>query len=237
MARFLLEPSRSAVLLDLDGTLADTDPLHAEAWARTVHELTGKVIDPADYLRCCVRGNLTPLEYVARLGVDAPRAQLTRRKAAHYTQLVAESLELREGATTFVTALQSAGIALGLVSNSSLRSMETFVEHRWPGPPPDTVVSRSDEVRRKPDPGPYVLALRRLHRVPASSLAIENSPQGIEAALGAGLGCIAILSSDFSHCELTRADVVMAAFTSIVVARRPDGVEVDVVAVAGDAGG
>jgi beta-phosphoglucomutase-like phosphatase (HAD superfamily) len=232
MGGFVLHAGTSAVLFDLDGTLANTDPLHAEAWYQALLEVTGHRLDRSEYMRQCVRGNLSPIEYIGSLGFDVPADELRARKADHYERLVRERLQIRDGTSELIRALQDVPIAMGIVSSSSLSSVEIFLRLCWPGPPPATVVSRDDRIPRKPSPDPYQLAVRRLGSAAQASVAIENSPSGIESAKAAGLGCIAVVTEDFLADELAAADVVVSSFTGIQVRAGGDGV-VTVTAEAG----
>lgn len=147
-----LRAAASAVLFDLDGTLADTDPLHARAWRMAVADVAGQPLDEDDYIRRCVHGAITPNEYVASLGIDSSPAELSKRKAAHYELLVEHELTIRAGLEPLVATLRAAGIPMGIVSSSSRSSVDTFIRLRWPGGRPDVVVTRDDGVAANPTP-------------------------------------------------------------------------------------
>jgi len=72
----------------------------------------------------------------------------------------------------------------------------------------DVVVSVDDVKEGKPNPAPYLKAVKQLQVKPEHAIVVENAPMGIKAAKAAGLFCIAIsttLSSEF----LKEADVIM----------------------------
>jgi HAD superfamily hydrolase (TIGR01509 family) len=221
--RFPLVRGRSAVLYDLDGTLAETDDLHARAWYLALREVTGKRLDRDEYARQVVRGGLTPLEFAASLGGDTRSSVLHRRKETHYERLARQFLETRLGVEELVDAVRAIPLPVGIVSDSSAASIEVYIRVGWPGSRPDVVVSRDDGVDRKPSPAPYSLAVERLGRSAGSCVAIENSPSGIESAKRAGLRCVAIATVDFPAAELAAADAVVPAFASIRVVPHADG--------------
>ena len=64
-------------------------------------------------------------------------------------------------------------------------------------------LSADDVERTKPDPACYRLALARMGLQPHSVLAVEDTAHGVEAAVGAGLRCIAIPTALSSHHDLT----------------------------------
>jgi len=65
----------------------------------------------------------------------------------------------------------------------------------------DFVATRDDVDRGKPDPEIYHLALNELQVSPKESLAIEDSPSGVQAALAAGVNVIAV-ATPFTHKAL-----------------------------------
>ncbi len=56
----------------------------------------------------------------------------------------------------------------------------------------DVILSRDDVERPKPDPEIYLLAARLLAKQPANCLVVEDSPAGVQAAIAAGMNCIAV---------------------------------------------
>jgi putative hydrolase of the HAD superfamily len=72
----------------------------------------------------------------------------------------------------------------------------------------DAIVCRDDVTRTKPDPELYRRAIERLGVTPSEALALEDSANGIAAAKGAGLRCVAVptvmtAGLDFSGADLT----------------------------------
>jgi HAD superfamily hydrolase (TIGR01509 family) len=119
------------------------------------------------------------------------------------------------GAVELVGALRGAGVPVGVASNSphvlvdaSLRSAglhEAFA----------AVVSAQDVARGKPAPDVYLEACRRLDADPAQSVALEDSPTGVEAARAAGLHVIGVPSLE--GVELPGAHTVAASLRTPAV--------------------
>jgi beta-phosphoglucomutase-like phosphatase (HAD superfamily) len=57
----------------------------------------------------------------------------------------------------------------------------------------------------KPEPEPYLTAVKRLGALPENSIAIEDAPMGILSATTAGLRCVAVGCSLTKHLDLSRA--------------------------------
>jgi beta-phosphoglucomutase-like phosphatase (HAD superfamily) len=74
----------------------------------------------------------------------------------------------------------------------------------------DAVVTGDDVGQSKPDPEIYLAAARRLALDPAACVAIEDAPNGVQAARRAGMRCIAVTNS-VARPALQGADLVVAS--------------------------
>lgn len=174
-----------AVLFDIDGTLADTDPVHARTWREALSEVHGSTFTLHDYLNACVHGSMKPADF---LRTRFPRTDFTaveRRKRELYNHLL-PSIPLNKGVDDLVYNLERVGTRMALVSSSSAASTDAFVRLRWPGPKPVVVVSREGVRRPKPHPEPYLVATRELGISPDDTAAVEDSSAGELSALAAG---------------------------------------------------
>lgn len=180
-----------ALIFDMDGLLADSEPLHQRAEARLFRRLG---LDPArvnkGYFGMKAEDALRILK--TELGF-AP--SLEEARAAWFAAVVEEfsqGVPPMPHARQCVLELKALGYGLGLCSSSpralvdlALHSME--LEGRF-----QAVVSGDDVTRGKPDPAIYLLAAERLHTPPRRCVAFEDSPAGAQAALAAGMQCIVI---------------------------------------------
>ena len=182
-----------AVIFDLDGLLADTEPMWAES-GRTLIEGKGRVYDPS--LRTQYMGR-APLD-VARLMVqhyelaDEPAALMDQRLqilAGLYRQ---RPLEALPGARDLVAALAAQGVPLAVASGSPGSLVEVVLE-RLDLRSPMAVCLGSDAVDHgKPAPDLFLLAARRLGVEPRRCVVLEDAGTGVQAALAAGMACVAV---------------------------------------------
>ncbi|MGN9845406.1 HAD family hydrolase [Nonomuraea sp. H19] len=180
-----------AVLLDMDGTLVDTEGLWWQA-AAAVAESLGRALGPADVPH--VRGR-TIEDVAAYLVGDAPVAERAGRPRSRASAVagrltdafagrVGHEVTVMPGAPELLAGLAATAIPTALVS-ASPRSIVELVLPRL-GHPFDLVIANEDTARGKPYPDPYLEAARRLGAAPARCVAIEDSPAGIAAATAAG---------------------------------------------------
>jgi HAD superfamily hydrolase (TIGR01509 family) len=214
------------LIFDCDGVLADTERTgHLPAFNATFAEFGLPVHwtdeEYADKLRIGggkerMASLLTP-EFIAANGLptdeDGRRdllAQWHRRKTAIYTELVESgALPARPGIARLAGQADAAGWGLAVASTSAEASVKAVLEHAvGHGLAARFSVFAGDIVpRKKPAPDIYLLALDELGADPDATVVIEDSGNGVEAAVAAGLRTLVTVSSytraeDFSGASL-----------------------------------
>lgn len=164
---------------------------------------------------------LTP-EFVAAhdLPADAEgQAELLaawhRRKTAIYTEMVtAGRLPPRPGIGRIIAEAQDAGWVLGVASTSAEPSVRAILVQAA-GPDRaarfDVVLAGDVVERKKPAPDIYLLAVERLGLPASETLAIEDSRNGILAAVGAGLRCVMTVNAYTEEEDNTEATLVVSS--------------------------
>lgn len=183
----------AALLLDLDGTLLDTEPLHFEAHRRFLASV-GIVPTHDDLVGNVGRGDREfYLALMARSGVTGDAAAWVEAKTGVLRGLYAATrVALRPGAEALLAAASSRGIP-GVVVTSSGRQLAAAalasagLDRRLP-----MRVCREDTARHKPAPDPFLLAAARLGLPPAACLAVEDSDSGVASAVAAGCAVVAV---------------------------------------------
>lgn len=214
------------LVLDCDGVLADTErDGHLPAFNATFDAFGLPVKwSQAEYGRLLAIGGgkerlSTLLEpgLVERAGLptdpDEQRdlvARWHRAKTARYTDLVrAGALPGRPGIARLVAEADAAGWRLAVASTSAEESVRAVLEHAvGPDLAARFAVFAGDVVpRKKPAPDIYLLALREAGLDPREVVVVEDSANGLRAALAAGLTTVVTVSSytrdeDFSGAAL-----------------------------------
>lgn len=211
----------AALLLDADGTLAETE--------RDGHRVAFNMAfrdcgldwdwDEALYGRLLmVSGGLARMRAYGRdMGEpldDEILAALHRSKAAHYRALVAGgAVPVRPGVRRLVAEARDAGVRLALVTDSTEESVATLLGALLPelGSALEVAVHGGMLGRRKPDPEGYLLALSRLGLPAGRCLAVEDSAKGALAARTAGLPTLVAVSSTAQGEDLSCATAVVSS--------------------------
>ncbi len=184
----------SALLLDLDGTLIDSEMVHAAGLARFCRD-RGVVLTQAEALFVIGHGwheIYSELRLGERLGVDM-HAVITGTVAAKEV-LFGEGLVLPvlPGAREIFALARAAAIPVAIVTGSARLELE----HALPtlelrAEDLAACVCAEDVPRGKPHPDGYLQAARQIGVAPERCLVIEDSEAGIGAALAAGMRVVA----------------------------------------------
>jgi len=211
----------SAILWDVDGTLAETErDGHLVAFNQAFEALNvpwrwseeryGELL--------AVTGGRERLLHDMQCQDRAPADREERRDLAErvhrlknelYAGIVAGGkLPLREGVRELMADCERAGIRMGIVTTTSRSNVEallkTHLGRDWESTFA-TVVCAEDAPRKKPDPQAYHLALDALRARSQETVAMEDSPAGASAAQAAGVPVIVARSYYFAAAECRSA--------------------------------
>jgi HAD superfamily hydrolase (TIGR01509 family) len=216
-----------ALIFDCDGVLADTErdghrPAFNQAFADVGVPVCWSVEEYGDLLK--IGGgkermaSLLTDEFVRSNGLPAHAegqrellADWHRRKTATYKAMVAAGrLPARPGIARIVHEARQAGWSLAVASTSAAESVLAVLAHAVGTDAAACFSVFAGDVvdAKKPDPSIYVLALERLGLAPADAIAIEDSRNGLLAAVGAGLRCVVTVSGYTADEDMSEAILV-----------------------------
>lgn len=181
-----------AVLFDFDGVIADTENVHIVAWQRTFARM-GWEVPPGVCVQAAERDDREFLRemFQSRGVTDGDVEGWLRIKQRHALDLLRDVPRIYPGVAPLVRRL-SGTVRLGVVSGTWRPNIETVLGASSLLESFDTLVSREDMSRPKPDPSGYQAAAQRLGLEPAACLALEDSPTGLAAARAAGVAVVAV---------------------------------------------
>ena len=193
------------MLFDLDGVLADTEPLHWAAYREVLLEL-GVDVGIEEYRRRFISHGGGP-EYACeayRLPLTAD--ELRARKLPRYLALLRRGVPPRPGARAALERLRG-HYRTAVATNSVRTEVDLILDAIGVSSLLDTIVAREDYRDAKPAPDAYLTAAARLG-LPASECAVvEDTPRGLGAALAAGMRALALpneltADNDFTGCTV-----------------------------------
>lgn len=179
-----------AYLFDLDGTVADSMPLHWISWKQAVEEHGGHFPEHLFY----EWGGMPLLKSVEllneRFGYKMSPPDVVRRKEQLYYELVPE-LKAIPAVLAHVEA-QGGRIPLAIVSGSPCGSIHRTLTQLGLLSHFDVLVGSEDYKHGKPDPEPFLTAAERLGVAPKDCLVFEDADAGIAAAEAAGMDWVRV---------------------------------------------
>jgi len=200
-----------AAILDIDGTLVDTNYHHAVAWFRAFRQF-GHVVQLWQIHRHIGMGgdklvaSLLSDEVEEREGDDIRAAE----KALYFT-FISEVEPLR-GARALIQDLHDRGRLVVLASSAKADEVDHYLELLDARTLADGWTTSADVEQTKPAPDLVLAALEKLDGAPA--IMIGDSTWDCEAAKAAGIPSIGVLTGGFSEEELREAGAA-AVFRSI----------------------
>jgi HAD superfamily hydrolase (TIGR01509 family) len=185
----------AAILFDLDGTIANTDPIHYEAWREMLLDY-GMDIDETFY-KSRISGRTNPQIIEDLLPQLSPQegTKFADEKEAFFRQKAKNLLQPLNGFSELLAWTQTHQLKRALVTNAPRLNVKFMLEVLEIKEAFDTVVIAEDEIAGKPDPAPYQAALNRLGITAEKAIALEDSPSGIRSAVGAGIRTIGVTST------------------------------------------
>jgi HAD superfamily hydrolase (TIGR01509 family) len=200
----------AALLFDIDGTLADTDPLHLEAFNRTF-EPYGHSFDKARFSLELqgLANEAIARRFVPHLSAEAGMDVL-RGKETTFRALAKTSIHAVPGLFALLDLADAAGLPMAAVTNAPRANADLILDglgirHRF-----KAVVIGEELAHGKPHPLPYLEGLRLLGARAKVSVAFEDSRTGIASATAAGLATVGIRTS-LLHEDLVAAGATLSA--------------------------
>jgi HAD superfamily hydrolase (TIGR01509 family) len=223
-----------ALIFDLDGTLADTEETHRQAFnaAFIEFELWWDWSAPLYTRLLKVSGGKERLQhYIGTLRVSAAERErllaivpsLHATKTRIYTELLVRGQRpFRPGVLPLLRAAKAAGLKLAIASTTTSANVGALLQANL-GAAPDIgfdVIACGDQVpAKKPAPDIYRLALSSLRLPGDACVAFEDSANGLRAAKAAGLATVVTPTRWTAEEDFSAADLVLPSLEGLELRR------------------
>ncbi len=207
-------PGIAAVILDFDGLIVDTETPIFEAWL-AAYRRRGCSVGLDEWQHALgTHGGFDPLEHLEgqmlalQPGPEFDRdAVLAEVKEA--TTRGCDGQPLLPGVEALLRDAGPLGLGRAVASSSSCGWVNGWLERHGIRGLLDVVVGRDDVRNVKPDPELFLLAASRLGQPPSACVVFEDSPNGMRAALSAGMRCVAVPNALTRPLERPGVDLVL----------------------------
>ena len=192
-------------MLDVDGTLVDSNDAHATAWVEALAQY-GYDVSFEEIRKAIGMGGDNLLPTVVGLDKDSPEGQRiskTRDKLFmdNYLPKLAPFPKVRE----MVQRMKDSGLKLAIASSSSSEQLDALLKVAQVDDLVETHVSSSEAKNSKPDPDIVQVALKKLGLPADAAVLLGDTPYDISSAHKAGAGAIALRCGGFDDGDLKGA--------------------------------
>ncbi|MGM0837495.1 MAG: HAD family hydrolase [Bacillota bacterium] len=189
-----------AVIFDFDGLIIDTETIWYESFKEVMMQEHQHELSIKDYSTCIGTSSSVLYEFLQEAVPELEKERIKELTDACYMEK-AKRPDLRPGVLAYLKAAKMNGLKIGLASSSGrewvvgyLKKLEIFSYF-------ETIVTRDDVGKVKPDPALYIKALQNLGIDGKEAIAFEDSLHGSNAAMAAGIHCIVVPNPVTSHLE------------------------------------
>ena len=184
-----------AVLFDMDGVLFDSMPNHAYSWSHAMTQFGLHITPEEAYMHEGRTGGGT-IDLLAqrdwgRRATEEEKQTIYKAKSDVFSRC--PEAPRMPGAYELLKKVKADGFTPMVVTGSGQVSLIDRLNHNFPGVfRRDLMVTSFDVKYGKPNPEPYLMALKKAHLQPNEALVIENAPLGVQAGVAAGIFTIAV---------------------------------------------
>jgi beta-phosphoglucomutase len=225
MIRFPNGIKAEAVIFDFDGVIVDTEPLHYKAFQRVLEPL-GLGFSWQEYVETYMGFDdrdafLEAFKAADRKLKTDELHSLILQKAALFQGVISDGVTAYPGAVDLIQHLHSAKVPLAISSGALRSDIDPILAILGLQECFDIIVTADDVTKSKPDPECYQMAFDKLCRLnkvvleKSSTVAIEDTPAGIQSAQQAGLQVIAVTNS-YPQDKLFDASIVTDSLEALV---------------------
>ncbi len=204
----------SAAIFDLDGTIVDSNDLHAEAWQETFRHF-GKEIPYRDLRRQIGKGGDQYLpEFLDPVEFNSIGTEVDKYRSELFTKKYLKRVRAFPGVRELFEKLRGDGKRIALASSGNKSEIEHYAKLAHIGGLFDAQTTKNDVRHSKPEPDVFLGALNTLHLPAQDAIVIGDTPFDVSAAKKIGLPTIGVLCGGFPEDEL-RASGAVAIYRDI----------------------
>lgn len=203
------------VIFDMDGVLVDSEPLHLEATNMILSRfgLNFSEEDIKPYLGLDERSFWTEMK--EKYELEADPAELGKERIAEAVKMIREGLQPMPGVPEVVTGMLMRGLTLAVATSSAQVVADATLDEIGLLHSFKAVVTADDVAKAKPEPEIFLKAAEAVGSTPERCMVIEDSPNGIDAAVKARMFAVAVLNRYNQNLDLSGAARIFSGLSRL----------------------
>lgn len=193
------------VMLDVDGTLIDSNDAHARAWVKALVESGVEV--PFERVRRLIgKGGDKLLPEVSGIDAESPRGKaIVKRRSEIFLRAYLPTLRPFPGVRPLLARMKAEGLRLAVASSSKGEELGQLLRACGADEFVEAKTSSDDADKSKPDPDVLHAALERIGLPAERVLLLGDTPYDVEAGKRAGVGVVALRCGGWGDADLAGA--------------------------------
>lgn len=202
-------PRYQAVIFDMDGVLADSEPVYYAAMQNVLGPLGFEITD--EHQRQVMGSSIeaTWAYFRETFHLEGPLDSLVEAYDLQLRRLLAEVHEPLPGVPEVIARLRERDVPIAVATSSIPEWIDALLGGLGLRDAFDATATAREAGASKPAPDVYLLAASRLEMEPANCIAIEDTPTGLASAKAAGMFVIQTRSASSAFPPLDGADLVL----------------------------
>ena len=206
-----------AVILDVDGTLVDSNDAHAHAWVMAFDD-AGITVDYEKVRRSIGMGGDKLMPAVSDIEESTPRGkQISTRRGEIFESTYLPALRGFSGTRELIERFLAEGFVLAVASSAAEEELQPLLEVAGVADLIHRRTSSDDAENSKPDPDIVHAALAQSGADRSRAIMIGDTPYDVEAALRAGIRIVGVESGGWSESDLRGATAVYRDVSHLLV--------------------
>ena len=194
-----------AVILDVDGTLVDSNGAHAQAWVEAFNE-AGRDVSADRVRRAIGMGGDKLMPHVGGITEESREGtRISKRRGEIFRERYLPHIAPFPRVRDLLQRFAADGYTIVVASSAQADELEALLRIANVADLITAKTSSNDAARSKPDPDIVSAALRSSGAAPDQALMLGDTPYDVEAAHRAGIGIVAVESGGWGADDLRGA--------------------------------
>lgn len=208
-------PSKIAVIFDMDGVICDTNPYHSIAWKEYLLSLGVESTEQEFIENMYGKSNSHILKYfLKREVVGEEFDRMEYEKELLFRQIYEAHVTPIAGLLEFIDDLKKHGVQTGIATSAPVENLDLILSKVPLRDKMGSLLASHHVKHHKPNPEVYLKSAENLGVLPANCVVFEDSYSGVSAGINAGMKVVGVLST-YKPEELPPCDAYITDYQGI----------------------